>query len=530
MESSHKDHGKKKITEVTTFSVPFNLEVKKNITIHSDIPSSLPKEKIIKQAFKFHSQGNALKAAKYYQLFINKGFKDHRVFSNYGIVLKELGKLKEAELSLRKAIEISPDIADSYCNLGILLRDKGNFNEAEISTRKAIELNPDYAVAHYNLGLILKDMGRLQEAEIYYSKAIEINPDFTNAHLNLGNILRDLGKLQEAEISYNKAIRLNPDYVEAHLNLGNILSDKGKLQEAERSMRKAIKLNPDYAVAHSNLGNILSHQGKLKEAEISTRKATEIEPKSAKFQLNLGVCQFALGNINSSLEKLELAYRLDPNDEIVKSLRKIFKGRNRERTKNFRVKSIIDSLFEEQSNWNPIVLHRVVEEDLIQTLYTLKAQEASNQDRYPRPIYGNIKGSDYDLFESNIPIIKYFQGDLIKILSNYFESEIHIVDSFFNIIKPINGAGGGNKIHNHLNRIDKMPKIDIAKQKFSLVYYLSIGDQNCKDKGVLKFHNPTKDFLPEKGMIVIFPASRFHSVSYNGNKDRIVLVVNFYLV
>ncbi len=38
------------------------------------------KKQIINQAYKFHSQGNISEAAKYYQYFINQGFKDHRVF------------------------------------------------------------------------------------------------------------------------------------------------------------------------------------------------------------------------------------------------------------------------------------------------------------------------------------------------------------------------------------------------------------------------------------------------------------------
>ena len=33
-------------------------------------------QQLISQAFKFHSQGNIKEAAKYYQIFINKGFSD----------------------------------------------------------------------------------------------------------------------------------------------------------------------------------------------------------------------------------------------------------------------------------------------------------------------------------------------------------------------------------------------------------------------------------------------------------------------
>ena len=80
-QSRDKDQGKKKVTEVTTFPVPFALgEIKENITVNTNTSSKPSKEKIIAQAFKFHSQGNILQAAKYYQYFINEGFRDHRGF------------------------------------------------------------------------------------------------------------------------------------------------------------------------------------------------------------------------------------------------------------------------------------------------------------------------------------------------------------------------------------------------------------------------------------------------------------------
>ena len=125
--SSQEGGEKKKITEVKTFPVPFALgEIKENISISTNTPSkpSKPsKEKIINQAFKFHSQGNISEAAKYYQYFIDQDFEDYRVFSNYGVILKDLGNLKEAEFHTRKAIEINPDFADAYLNLGNILID-----------------------------------------------------------------------------------------------------------------------------------------------------------------------------------------------------------------------------------------------------------------------------------------------------------------------------------------------------------------------------------------------------------------------
>ena len=57
------------------------------------------KEKIITKAFQLHSQGNITEAAKYYQYCIEKNFNDHRVFCNFGTLLKGLKKFKEAEIS-----------------------------------------------------------------------------------------------------------------------------------------------------------------------------------------------------------------------------------------------------------------------------------------------------------------------------------------------------------------------------------------------------------------------------------------------
>ena len=87
------------------------------------------KDQIIRKAFKQHSQGNIQEAKKYYENFINKGFLDHRVFSNYGMILLNLGELKKAEIFTHKAIELNPNYAMAYSNLGGILKDLGNYKK-----------------------------------------------------------------------------------------------------------------------------------------------------------------------------------------------------------------------------------------------------------------------------------------------------------------------------------------------------------------------------------------------------------------
>ena len=102
-----KSSQKGKASEVIkTYPVPFSLEgSKEEITINNN-SVRLAHEKIFKQAFSLHSKGKLLEALKYYEFLIKNNFHDHRVFINHGIILKDLGRLKQAKISTLNAIKI----------------------------------------------------------------------------------------------------------------------------------------------------------------------------------------------------------------------------------------------------------------------------------------------------------------------------------------------------------------------------------------------------------------------------------------
>ena len=210
------------------------------------MPSKESKAEIINQAFEFHTQGNIPKAIKYYETFIKQGFKDPRVFSNYGLILHGLGKFEEAELNIRKAIDLNNDFPEAYLNLGNLLKDLGKLEEAKISIRKAIELSPNYANAYSNLGNLLRDLGELEEAELSTRKAIELKPDLALAHYFLGLIFTDYKQLEQAETSFKQAIKLKFGFVQAHDALAHVLVKLGREAEAEEISKKVLYLKSIY--------------------------------------------------------------------------------------------------------------------------------------------------------------------------------------------------------------------------------------------------------------------------------------------
>ena len=441
--------------------------------------------------------------------------------NNLGNTMQELGKTKEAELSYRKAIALNPDLAEAHNNLVIMLQKLGRLGEAETICRHAIAIDSDAVEAHFNLGVTLKNLGRLEEAEASYREAILLKSDYSEAHYNLGNALIVLDRLEEAEASYREAILLKSDYSEAHYNLGNALIVLGRLEEAEASYREAILSKSDFAEAYYNLGSMLKDQDRLEEAEVSYREAILLKPDYAEAHSNLGAVFYGNGDKDSALGSIKRANAIDPKSKSFSLLLNVLQARKMRENAEVSNGNIMDSDCNIESPQKILRLNRAVETELIAYLYKIKSLDLTKE---RDPSFGNTRGSDYNLFHDDHIVIKNLAAGLKSILMKTFNSDIFLDDSFFSIF----GAGGGTNRHNHLNPRDKDPIFNLAKQKYSLVYYLSVGDQECSEPGVLKFYEPSKGILPSEGLIIIFPADRYHSSVYGGNKDRVIIGVNFY--
>ena len=136
--------------------------------------------------------------------------------------------------------------------------------------------------------------------------------------------------------------------------------------------------------------------------------------------------------------------------------------------------------------------------------------------------YGNGKFSNFEFLQNESHVIKKVKFDLINIMEKAVKAKIYIKESFFNIFK----TGSGVRPHAHFSDFDK--NMGYENQKFSLTYYLSVGDQKSSEPGILNLYEPDKEILPTNGLLLIFPATQKHAASYNGKEDRIMIGINFY--
>ena len=374
-----------------------------------------------------------------------------------------------------------------------------------------------------NYILNLFKSNKIQQALDFIDTLSKDYPDNSRLFNIRGACYAGLGQLDSAVQNYEKALSINPDYAKAHYNLGGALQGLGKLHDSVKSYENSTALEPENAQAHNNLAIVLRELEQLEEAEASCRKAIVLDPEYAEAYCSLSIILYANGDLNSALESIEKAYSINPKLKLIKLLLAVLKARKSRDTNDVSAGNISKSGFDTRLTSNPLILNRAVEQELIAKLYEMKSLE-----HYPQTdtIYGNARGSGYQLFQDDhSSIIKTVRDDLVRILTKAIKTDIYIKDSFFHIM----GAGGaGVNRHNHIGALDLDSSLNLIKQKFSLVYYLSIGDQDCSEPGTLKLYDPSENILPREGKIVIFPADRYHSVVYNGKKDRIMISINFY--
>jgi tetratricopeptide (TPR) repeat protein len=85
-----------------------------------------------------------------------------------------LGKEKEAEEHLRRALKLDGSFRLAHLDLGILLANENDTLGAERHFREAIRIDPSKPDAYYHLGRLLRSLGRKQEADDEFAKVKEL--------------------------------------------------------------------------------------------------------------------------------------------------------------------------------------------------------------------------------------------------------------------------------------------------------------------------------------------------------------------
>lgn len=147
-----------------------------------------------------------------------------RPLDQYVELLMILGRDQEAEDLLDKAVLWFPTYFPFHFNLGQIEKGKKDYEQAEIHLKKALELQPGQSAALDVLGGLYRETGRAEDALDLMDKLVQANPDSEKAVLAKGRLLVQLERYADAAVLYDW-------YLVNHDETATLLLERGKVAQ-----------------------------------------------------------------------------------------------------------------------------------------------------------------------------------------------------------------------------------------------------------------------------------------------------------
>jgi tetratricopeptide (TPR) repeat protein len=137
----------------------------------------------------------------------------HYFYFQLGAAYERNGQLEEAEVNLKKALQLAPDFAEALNYLGYSWADRGvHLPEARQMIEKALKLEPKNAAYLDSLAWVFYKLNQPQDALAFQLQAVELSkePDGT-LYDHLGDIYAALHQRDKALEAWRKALALEPN-------------------------------------------------------------------------------------------------------------------------------------------------------------------------------------------------------------------------------------------------------------------------------------------------------------------------------
>jgi tetratricopeptide (TPR) repeat protein len=214
-------------------------------------------------------------------------------------------RLDIAERLLKPHLKEDPFDVSAIRMLGELAARIGRWRDSEHLLRRAIELAPEWTAPKANLALILGRTGRPAEAMELLEDVFALEPDEIG-HWNLkAATLGRLGDFDEAIGIYEDVLARTPRQARVWLSYGHMLKTVGRLDEGIDAYRKAIEVKPTLGEAWWSLANLKTV--KFTEADVAAmERALEAPDLSEEDRFHL---DFALGKAMHDAGRTDDAFR-----------------------------------------------------------------------------------------------------------------------------------------------------------------------------------------------------------------------------
>lgn len=196
--------------------------------------------------------GSARDSLAHFDAIVNTDPMNARGYEGRGRALLALREHEQAEVALRRAIDLDSGLWKAHEALGVLYDQLGAFDESIVQYRAALAVRLDEPSVLNNLGVayyLKKDYAKAIET---FERALSFTPEAERARTfnNLGRAYAKTGSYARAFESF----RRGADAPTAYNNLGLLYLEEGRARQAASCFEKAIQESPSYyAAANDNL-------------------------------------------------------------------------------------------------------------------------------------------------------------------------------------------------------------------------------------------------------------------------------------
>jgi tetratricopeptide (TPR) repeat protein len=186
-----------------------------------------------------------------------------------------------AENTLQEAMQVDGSIRNHILRAELLLSMQRN-DEATNELLKARATTPapgDEAAIEAGLGTIAMRSERISDAVSHFKRVAEISPDSPGIWFNLGFAHRLLGNFDEAEASYKRALQMEPDDIRAYSELIAIYMNRSEKLEARHIAEQGVQTNPESAYLRALLASVLFELGETRNAQRQLEEAETLDPE-----------------------------------------------------------------------------------------------------------------------------------------------------------------------------------------------------------------------------------------------------------
>jgi serine/threonine-protein kinase len=251
----------------------------------------------------------------------------------YQHYLRGLGYLQEyhkpeniqsaiAEFGL--ALEIDPQYGRAYAGIGdaywLGFQESNRTNnwiiKAAENCRKALVITPEIAEGYSCLGDVYNGQGEYRRAVDEFKRAVALDSNRDNALRGLADAYEKLGDVSAAEAAYQQAIALRPQYWAGYNSLGSFYFRQSRYADAVQMFQRVVELTPENFQGYSNLGALLVAQGQYSKSIQALERSIEIRPTLEAYS-NLGGAYFALRRFADAAQMYQQGLNLDDRDSLI---------------------------------------------------------------------------------------------------------------------------------------------------------------------------------------------------------------------